>query len=536
MDFEDELSAPVWDDDNSRAEVEPELSKTFADLNMNETKVEQDSGWAEEDGGDQSAGEDEIQNNKQKLMASLVPEEDPMTDLSLSEAVKTPDKGEALFGDTNASPLAVQVDSKETEYQSTSQKNHVKPQRLFSSARLRRRPLTEEQKKDLFQDPLASNAGERDEEEGFVEEPLDEESVVDHNKNDILREVNAPLFKISPRKDLSAVPSIKRIADGANTAPYEEPTAETQAESNAIHYTIEVIDPQKVGDLTSAHVEYTILSKSDNLNNPEVRVQRRYRDFRWLYRQLQNNHWGKIIPPPPEKQTVGRFKDDFIENRRFQMERMLTKISQDKDLQEDVDFVMFLQSNNFVQDSKIREHLTGSNASSDSNDLSEIHISEIELLGAEDAANVIKNGGLDDSHKGFMNLSFGSVPKYIEPDAFFVEQRQTLGALEEQLKQLCKSLDIVDVQRNDLASVTDEFAQTIKSLEELEISKSGSELLSNFAEVHMRIKESLQRSTLQEALTLGVTIDEYLRSLASIQAVFNQRSKLAWLSLSHCRK
>ena len=79
--------------------------------------------------------------------------------------------------------------------------------------------------------------------------------------------------------------------------------------------------------------------------------------------------------------------------------------------------------------------MTGSNASSDSNDLSEIHISEIELLGAEDAANVIKNGGLDDSHKGFMNLSFGSVPKYIAVSYTHLDvyKRQVYDALDTEL-------------------------------------------------------------------------------------------------------
>ncbi|CUS24810.1 LAQU0S20e00386g1_1 [Lachancea quebecensis] len=530
MDYEDELSAPVWDDQGSREEskTEDELSKTFANLSTDPAVEEQKgSGWNAEN-IEHTKEMSEAQGHSKDLISSLAPEEDPLSGLSASEAMRSPQKGEALFGDSDSAPLESHQDaSNEANETPSAPKNYVKPNRLFSSARLRRHPLTVEQKKDLFQDPLASSPSTREEDE-FVEESLDYESSPERSKTDILREVDAPLFKVASHKNQSLTPSIKKVANAGEDETQDESEDKPLDQELANNYAIEVLDPLKVGDLTSAHVEYTIFTKDKNQSQSEFKVQRRYRDFRWLYRQLQNNHWGKIIPPPPEKQTMGRFENDFIENRRLQMERMLTKIVQDEDLRDDADFKMFLQSNNFSQDSKVREHLTGSNASGDSNDISEIHISEIELLGQEDAANVMKSGGLDESHKGFMNISFASAPKYNEPDSFFVEQRQATELLEEQLRQLCKSLEIVDVQRNDLASVTEEFAQTIKALEELEVSKKGSELLANFADVHLRIKESLQRSTLQETLTLGITIGDYLRSLSSIRAVFNQRSKLGY--------
>ncbi|SCV06181.1 LANO_0H23882g1_1 [Lachancea nothofagi CBS 11611] len=537
MDYDDELGASVWDDQNNDSNVRDggELATTFATLSAGKGDQLEHSEWNDDAGIKPQAEPIESEGDKKDLMLSLAPEEDPLTGLSVPEPMVTSEKGETLFGDVNTSPLEVSENDSQksttTEEVSPLRKPYAKPQKLFSSARLRRHPLTEVQKADLFEDPLASNSADIKEDE-FVEESLEYDGAPEESK-DILQQMEAPLFKISPRKNLSSTPSIKKVVQNAGANSQFDVASMEAVEINTpcSNYTIEVVDPLKVGDLTFAHVEYTICSKSEKLNPPEVRVQRRYRDFRWLYRQLQNNHWGKIIPPPPEKQAVGRFKDDFIESRKLQMERMLNKIAQDKDLQDDADFMMFLQSQNFGQDSKVREHLTGSNASSDSNDISEIHISAIELLGQEDAVNVMKNGGLDESQKGFMNISFASLPKYTESDTFFVEQKQAIDILEEQLKQLCKSLEIVDTQRNDLASVTEEFANTIKSLEELEVSKKGSEILVNFADVHLRIKESLQRSTMQEALTLGVTIDEYMRSLGSIRAVFNQRSKLGYYAV-----
>ena len=34
-------------------------------------------------------------------------------------------------------------------------------------------------------------------------------------------------------------------------------------------------------------------------------MNRRYRDFVWLYGQLNNNNPGIVVPPPPEKQQIG---------------------------------------------------------------------------------------------------------------------------------------------------------------------------------------------------------------------------------------
>ena len=305
-----------------------------------------------------------------------------------------------------------------------------------------------------------------------------------------------------------------------------------------LSFKIEVKDPIKIDELTSSHVEYLVHTKlapssatssTSILPSGESQIRRRYRDFRWLYRQLQNNHWGKIIPPPPEKQAVGRFKDDFIENRRFQMESMLNRIARDPILQKDDDFIFFLTSESFSKDSKIREYVSGSAAYNDDNDLSEIHISEIKLLGPEDAAIVLKNGGLDaDNNRGFMNISFSSPPKYIEQDQFFIQEYDNLSILESQLKQIYQSLDLIDTQRNELASTIGEFAEVIKSLAKLEVTRQSSELLSNFSEVHSKIKSILERNSLQDALTIIATVDEYIRSLASVRATFKQRRKIGY--------
>jgi len=88
---------------------------------------------------------------------------------------------------------------------------------------------------------------------------------------------------------------------------------------------------------------------------PEFEVSRRYRDFLWLYEQLHKNNPGIIVPPPPEKQSVGRFELDFVESRRSALERMLNKIAGHLILQHDGDLKIFLESEAFSVDVKARE-------------------------------------------------------------------------------------------------------------------------------------------------------------------------------------
>lgn len=143
-----------------------------------------------------------------------------------------------------------------------------------------------------------------------------------------------------------------------NAAPQRQTQPSVSVEQAAKpSFSIYVGDPHKVGDLTSSHTEYSVTTKttSKGYRNPEFTVSRRYRDFLWLYTQLHNNNPGVIIPPPPEKQAVGRFEADFVESRRAALERMLNKTAAHPILQHDSDLKLFLESDAFNVDIKNKE-------------------------------------------------------------------------------------------------------------------------------------------------------------------------------------
>lgn len=70
---------------------------------------------------------------------------------------------------------------------------------------------------------------------------------------------------------------------------------------------------------------------------------------------MHENNPGVIIPPPPEKQAVGRFDVDFVESRRQALERMLNKAAAHPILQHDADLKLFLESEAFTVDVKNKE-------------------------------------------------------------------------------------------------------------------------------------------------------------------------------------
>ncbi|MCJ1394954.1 Vacuolar protein sorting-associated protein 5 [Xylographa bjoerkii] len=259
---------------------------------------------------------------------------------------------------------------------------------------------------------------------------------------------------------------------------------------------ITVGDPHKVGDLTTSHIVYQVRTKTSSkaYKQSEFAVSRRYRDFLWLYNSLHTNNPGVVVPPPPEKQAVGRFDTNFVESRRSALERMLNKTAAHPILQHDSDLKIFLESDSFNMDVKHRDH---------------------------------KEPGLGESKGMFSAIGFGGSGggKFIEHDDWFQDRKVYLDALENQLKALLKAIDSVVIQRKALADAAGDFSASLHALSTVELSPSLSGPLEGLSDLQLRIRELYERQAQQDVLTLGITVDEYIRLIASIKTAFNQRQK-----------
>lgn len=108
--------------------------------------------------------------------------------------------------------------------------------------------------------------------------------------------------------------------------------------------TITVTEPAMNNDAFGSYVSFKVNTKTNraNFSAGEFSVLRRYSDFEWLSSILAHDHPGIIIPAMPEKQTVGRFSPEFVEQRRRGLERFMAKIALHQVLAESRHFIAFL--------------------------------------------------------------------------------------------------------------------------------------------------------------------------------------------------
>jgi sorting nexin-1/2 len=248
-------------------------------------------------------------------------------------------------------------------------------------------------------------------------------------------------------------------------------------------------------------------TSSKAYRNPEFTVSRRFRDFLWLYTQLHTNNPGIIVPPPPEKQAVGRFNADFVESRRQALERMLNKITAHPTLQHDGDLKLFLESEAFNVDIRHKERKDPL-VSESKGMFSSIGIGSTGIKFVEH----------DDVRRT-------SIPFSTNPSQWFHEKRLYLEALENQLKALEKAVDTVISQRKTLAEACGDFSASLHSLATVELSPALSGPLEGLSELQMRIRELYDRQAQQDVLTLGIVIDEYIRMIGSCKMAFTMREK-----------
>ena len=197
---------------------------------------------------------------------------------------------------------------------------------------------------------------------------------------------------------------------------------------------------------------------------------------------------------------------------------MLSKISHSPSLQEDPDFIMFLVSEDFGNESKEREKLSGSGASLQNDEFLD---NDSNTSNTDSAPVTVGN-----NTGGFMSSIFSMSQKIEEPDEYFIQKKEYIESLEHNLRVFYKSIELINNQRQEMAGLVDEISLTIDELASLEILKITTDLLSSFSDVQLKLKENLDRINLQDQLTLGFTIEEYLRIIGSIKYVFESRSKI----------
>ncbi|KAI0312300.1 Vps5 C terminal like-domain-containing protein [Amylostereum chailletii] len=259
-------------------------------------------------------------------------------------------------------------------------------------------------------------------------------------------------------------------------------------------FSITVDDPQKVGDPIRGYTMYTVHTRTTSplYSKPSFSVLRRYSDFLWLYETLSLNNPGVVVPPVPEKNTFGRFDDQFVQQRRMGLENCITKMANHPELGKDPDLKLFLESDTFSLDIKHRK--------------------------AEMA-----------QERGGLMASIGATitgPRFVETDEWFDRQKSYLDTLELQLRGLVKAVDYVSKHRSEVALVTGEFVQTVADLAASDVGKSLSHSLSALADLERKAQELEEAQAQSDVATLMTTADEYARLINSVRTAFSSRIRM----------
>ncbi|KAM0787508.1 hypothetical protein ACM66B_003580 [Microbotryomycetes sp. NB124-2] len=263
-------------------------------------------------------------------------------------------------------------------------------------------------------------------------------------------------------------------------------------------FRIEVGDPQKVGsslNVASQHTVYTVRTRttSAHFKKSDFSVLRRYSHFLWLYDALVSNNPGVIVPGMPEKNALGRFGTDFVENRRLGLEAALTKIVQHPMLVGDPDLRLFLESDTFSVDIKQRKI------------------------------------DLPTESRGLFS-SLGSVisgPTFVEFDDFFEQRKHLLDAYETQLRALLVSLGAAAKARQSLHGSMSELQASLLALADCDLSTALKGVLVELAKLQNKLKQLGEKQTLSDERVGGLhsTVETYARLCASAKLVFGARAK-----------
>lgn len=264
-------------------------------------------------------------------------------------------------------------------------------------------------------------------------------------------------------------------------------------------FVIRVGDPHKVGDAMTGHIVYTVRTqtRTPGFKAETFSALRRYNDFRWLHAALVHNNPGIIIPPVPEKVRglISRFSPDLVEARRHGLEICVNKITNHPVLAKDEDLKLFLESEDFSRDVKVRDARKGPVPTPE----------QKTWMGWSGTV------GVNSGHK------------FHEYDEWFDQQKAYLDALEAQLKGMVKSINALAQSRKELADSIAASSHSLLMLSGSSLSRSLSACFAGLGDLQRRAQELEDVQSDSDVRHFGSVLYEYERVVGSVRKAFSTR-------------
>ncbi|KAH8916372.1 Vps5-domain-containing protein [Atractiella rhizophila] len=294
----------------------------------------------------------------------------------------------------------------------------------------------------------------------------------------------------------AAAPQILQQQVAPPPAPQQQPIQPAKPRPK---FVIRVGDPQKVGaaiNPMSGHTVYTVRTQtnSTSFKKPEFSVLRRYKEFVWLYEQLLEDNPGVMVPQLPEKQAMGQFDAEFVENRRHGLQDFLERCTSHPILYEDNDLRLFLESDTLSMDA--------------------------ERDGRRTSAMGVGGAGL----LGMVGSVVGGA-KFIEFDEFFDERRNYLDSLESQLKSLHETLVKCSKSRLVFTSSLSEMEAIYLNISDCDLSSTLKGVFAKLSKLQQRLRIVGEEQAKKEDEGLSVLVEGYVRQIGSARLSLASRVK-----------
>ena len=98
---------------------------------------------------------------------------------------------------------------------------------------------------------------------------------------------------------------------------------------------------ERVNSYSKYHV-YCVVHEPSIIPNKDIKVLRRYNDFKWLFNYYKSIYPGLFIPALPEPKIFGRYEKKFINERAYDLERFLNRLGNCKPFADHDAFKFFL--------------------------------------------------------------------------------------------------------------------------------------------------------------------------------------------------
>ncbi|KAI7856769.1 hypothetical protein BDC45DRAFT_502266 [Circinella umbellata] len=278
-----------------------------------------------------------------------------------------------------------------------------------------------------------------------------------------------------------------------NHYPYQKsPFSTTSGSSSSIPsepfvakpMVISIADPQKHTDgAQGTFITYliTTVTSLDTFASAQPRsVRRRFQDFVWLHNALLLEYPAAIVPPLPEKHRLeyikgDRFSSEFIDRRKMSLQWFLNRIARHPEIQQSQSVRVFLESGDFRNDKRMQSRKV------------------------PPAASV-----LDTLSDTLLN-AFSKIKK---PDERFVDMKETVDKLEDNLNTVEQLYSRIGKRQSDLQQDYASFGQGIQGLSTLETGISKQ--LQGFADVTEKYEKSMKKMNHDEDLLYLNDVHELL--------------------------